>query len=162
MKPVTETRQFDDRGGKETNRKKPKSTLLMMTFWMGMAVAVSGQDTRHLRMWPHYSAEQGSRVIVIRDFGKLPLDELARRIGIEEAVAISFQLQREEEARREMKKIKAAQQQDLELRKKVVELVNTSYKLHERLNDPSVIHADTPELAKRCEKLAKAIKKLLP
>ena len=144
MKPVTETRQFDDSGGKETNRKKPKSTLLMMTFWMGMAVAVSGQDARHLRMWTHYS------------------DQLARRIGIEEVLAISFQLEREQEARREMERIKAAQQQDLELRKKVVELVNTSYKLHERLNDPSVIHADTPELAKRCEKLAKAIKKLLP
>ena len=87
--------------------------------------------------------------------------KFAQRYGIQAASDLSFQLEREEQARREMAKIKAAQRRDRELQQKVVELANTSYKLYERLNDPSVIHADTPELAKRCEKLAKAIKKLL-
>ena len=42
-----------------------------------------------------------------------------------------------------------------------LELAKTSLELYQRFDDPSKIHADTPQLAKKCEELAKAIKKLL-
>ncbi len=87
--------------------------------------------------------------------------KFAQRYGIQAAVDLSFQLEREEQARREMAKIKAAQRRDRELHKKVAELATTSLKLYQRFSNPTVIHADTPELASRCEKLAKAIKRLV-
>ncbi len=149
MKPATQTRRFDCRDRKETHRKKRKSMLFMATLWLGMAVAVLGQDTEDL-IRPGLSHTQN-----------IDWHKFAQRYGIQAAVDLSIQLELEEQARREMAKIKAAQRRDRELQQKVVELANTSYKLYERLSDPSVIHADTPELAKRCEKLAKAIKKLL-
>ena len=123
--------------------------LFMATLWLGMAVAVFAQDTED---W----IQPGLPHPQLIDWHKF-----AQRYGIHEAVNLSFQLEREEQARREMAKIKAAQRRDRELQQKVVELANTSCKLYERLSNPSVIHADTPDLAKRCEQLAKDIKRLL-
>ncbi len=93
--------------------------------------------------------------------GELPLHEIAKRYGINAAVRLQMNLDRAEEVRREVEKIKAAQWRDRELRKKVAELANTSLKLYQRFSNPTVVHTDTPELAKKCEKLAKDIKKLL-
>ena len=92
---------------------------------------------------------------------EMPLNELVRRYGITEAVKISIQLQQQEDNRREMERIKKAQQRDQELREKVAELAKTSLQLYQRFDNPSESHADTPQLAKKCEELAKAIKKLL-
>ena len=158
MKPITQTRRFDCRDRKGTHRKKRKSMLFMATLWLGMAVAVFAQD-RDDRIRPGLSHTQNP--LQLHSQRSQLLHEIEQRYGSLAAVEMSFQLEREDEARREMAKIKAAQRRDRELRTKVVELANTSYKLYERLSDPSVIHADTPELAKRCEKLAKDIKKLL-
>jgi len=158
VKPITQTRRFDCRDRKETPRKKQKSMLFMATLWLGMAVAVFAQD-RDDRTPPGLLHTQNP--FQLHSQRSQLLEKIKQRYGIWEALEMLHQLEREEEARREMAKIKAAQRRDRELRTKVVELANTSYKLYERLSDPSVIHADTPELAKRCEKLVKAIKKLL-
>jgi len=123
--------------------------LLMATLWLGMAVAVLGQDADD-RIPPGLSHTQN-----------IDWHEVAQRYGIAEAVHISFQLQEEEVARREMEQVKEAQRRDRELHKKVAELAGTSLKLYQRFSNPTVIHADTPELAKRCEQLAKDIKRLL-
>ncbi len=132
--------------------------LLMVTLWLGMAVAVLGQD-RDGRTPPGPLHTQNP--YQLHSQRSQLLEKIKQRYGTFVALEMLHQLEREEEARREMAKIKAAQRRDRELRTKVVELANTSYKLYERLSNPSVIHAETPELAKRCEKLAKAIKKLL-
>jgi len=122
VKPVTQTRRFDYRDRRETNREKPKSMLLMVTLWLGMAVAVLGQDTDDRIIRPGLSHTQN-----------IDWHKFAQRYGIQAAVDLSFQLEREEQARREMAKIEAAQRRDRELQQKVVELANTSYKLYERL-----------------------------
>jgi len=136
----------------KSHREREKKVLLVgsLVVWVAMTVAAFGQD-------------RGNWTLLNNSYPVDPfsLHELAQRYGIDEAVHMSFQLQEEEEARREMEQVKAAQRRDRELHKKVAELADTSLKLYQRLSDPSVIHADTPELAKRCEKLAKAIKKLL-
>ncbi len=108
MKPVTQTRRFDYRDRRETNREKPKSMLLMVTLWLGMAVAVLGQDADD-RIPPGLSHTQN-----------IDWHEVAQRYGIAEAVHISFQLQEEEVARREMEQVKEAQRRDRELQQKVV------------------------------------------
>ncbi|MDA2928275.1 hypothetical protein MYX78_13790 [Acidobacteria bacterium AH-259-G07] len=152
MKPLTQTRR-SDAARKGSNGQKPKSMFLMallIPLLLGMTVAVFGQNRRYFT-----PAEYA------QPLDPFPLREMARRYGVGEALEMYFQLQREEEARREMEQVREAQRRDRELRKKVVELVNTSYKLHQRLSNPSVIHADAPELARTCEKLAKAIKKLM-
>ena len=91
----------------------------------------------------------------------LSIHEMAQRYGITDAVEFSFQLEEQEEARREMVRIMRAQQRDRELREKIAELARTSIKLYQRFDNPAETHADTPQLAKKCEELAKAIKKLL-
>ncbi len=93
--------------------------------------------------------------------GALPLHLLAQRYGVTEAIKISFQLQQQEDDRREMERIKEAQRRDRELREKVAELAKTSLQLYQLFDGSSKLHADTPQLAKKCEELAKAIKKLL-
>ncbi|MCZ6876504.1 MAG: hypothetical protein O7G29_00010 [Acidobacteria bacterium] len=40
-------------------------------------------------------------------------------------------------------------------------MARTSIKLYQRFDNPSELHADSPQLAKKCEELARAIKKLL-
>ncbi len=140
----------------EAHRKMESKVLLVVSLillFVGLSGAVLGQNISEFRTF--------SNGIPIPIRGELPLREIAKRYGINEAIELALELDRAEEVRREMAKIKAAQRRDQELQQKVVELANTSYKLYERLSNPSVIHADTPELAKRCEKLAKAIKKLL-
>jgi len=136
----------------KSHREREKKVLLVgsLVVWVAMTVAAFGQDRGNWTLLNNSYPE---------DF--ISLHELAQRYGIEEVVHMSLQIQEEEVARREMEQVKEAQRRDRELQQKVVELANTSYKLYERLSNPSVIHADTPELAKRCEQLAKAIKKLL-
>ncbi len=144
----------------EAHRKKEKTIVLMVSLillMVGMTAAVLGQSTSQLQ----YSAEYGSEGISIPISGELPLAEIARRYGVFEALRLGFELDRAEEARREEAKIKAAKRRDEELRKKVAELAITSFQLHQRLNNPREFHADTPELASRCEKLAKAIRRLV-
>ena len=140
----------------EARRKMEKKVLLVASLFLlfvGMGVAVLGQDTSQFRIF--------SDEILIPMSGELPLHEIAKRYGVKEAVELGMNLARAEEARREMAKIKAAQWRDRELRKKVTELANASLKLYQRFSNPTVVHTDTPELAKKCEKLAKDIKKLL-
>ncbi len=134
-------------------RKKPKLFLLMVAlflFLVGMTVTVRAQEMRHFTS-PEFS----------RPARGLSIREIAQRYGVTDAIEFYRQLQEEEDARREMEKIKRAQQRDRELREKITELARTSIKLYQRFDNPSEIHADTPQLAKRCEELAKAIKKLL-
>ncbi len=122
----------------------------MATLWLGMAVAVFAQDTEDRMIRPGLPHTQN-----------IDWHKFAQRYGIQAAVDLSFQLQEEEVARREMEQVKEAQRRDRELHKKVAELAGTSLKLYQRFSNPTVIHADTPELAKRCEQLAKDIKRLL-
>ncbi len=136
-----------------THRKKSKLPFLMAGLFlvlMGMTVTVRAQEKRHFTSSEFSQPARG-----------LSIHEIAQRYGVTDAVAFSFQLQEEEEARREMERIKRAQQRDRELREKVRELARTSIKLYQRFDNPSETHADTPQLAKKCEELAKAIKKLL-
>jgi len=140
----------------EAHRKMEKKVLLvacLFLLFVGMSVAVLGQNTSQFRSF--------RREIPIPMSGELPLPEIARRYGIKEAVELQEKLDRAEEARREMAMIMAAQRRDQELRKKVAELANASLQLYQRFSNPTVVHIDTPELAKKCEKLAKDIKKLL-
>ena len=142
----------------EAHRKREKTIVLMVSLillMVGMTAAVLGQSTSQFR----YSAEHGSEMLFIPT-QRQPRPHIAG-YGIAEAAELPFALDRAEEARREKAKIKAAQRRDEELRKKVTELASTSLKLYQRFSDPTVIHADTPELASRCEKLAKAIKRLV-
>lgn len=125
-------------------------TAALFPILVGITVAGFSEDT------PYWTSPQYSRSPDL-----LPLHEIAQRYGIAEALAISLQLDRAAAARRELEKLREAQRRDRELRKKVAELANTSYKLYQRLNNPSEIHADTGELAKQCEKLSKAIRGLL-
>ena len=139
--------------GRGIHRKRSKMPLLMaglFLFLMEMTVTVRAQEGSH------FTSSEFSRPV-----RRLSIHEMARHYGISEAVEFSFQLEQAEETRREIEKIKRAQQRDRELREKITELARTSIKLYQRLDNPSEIHADTPQLAKKCEELAKAIKKLL-
>jgi len=140
-------------GDRKTTRTKPKSALvtaILLSLLVGVTVSVVAQEKRYFTPAEYsYPSEE------------LPLNELVRRYGVTEAVEISFQLQQQEDDRREMERIKEAQRRDRELREKVAELAKTSLQLYQRFDNPSEIHADTPQLAKKCEELAKAIKKLL-
>jgi len=136
-----------------SHREREKKVLLvgsLVVLWVAMTVAAFGQDRRN------WSLLNNSYPI-----DPFSLHELAQRYGIMEAVHMSFQLQEEEVARREMERLKEAQRRDRELHKKVAELATTSLKLYQRFSNPTVIHADTPDLAKRCEQLAQDIKRLL-
>ena len=108
---------------------------------------------------------QGRRRFTSSEFSRpapgLSIHEMAQRYGIADAVELSRQLEEQEDTRREMERIMRAQRRDRELREKVTELARTSIKLYQRFDNPTETHADTPQLAKKCEELAKAIKKLL-
>ncbi len=137
----------------KTSRTKSGSLLVtasLLLLLMGMTVTVRAQERRYFT-----PAEYDHLT------GALPLHLLAQRYGVTEAIKISFQLQQQEDDRREMERIKKAQQRDQELREKVTKLANTSLELYQRFNNPSETHADTPRLAKKCEELAKAVRKLL-
>ncbi|MCZ6485600.1 MAG: hypothetical protein O6826_07885 [Acidobacteria bacterium] len=58
----------------------------------------------------------------------------------------------------EVEKITETQERDRELREKVAELAKTSFNLYQQLGSKSEVNADTPQLAKKCEELAKAIR----
>ena len=134
-------------------RKKPTLLLLMAAlffFLVGMTVTVRAQERRHFTAAEFSHPARG-----------LSIHEIAQRYGITDAIEFSRQLQEEEDARQEMERIRRVQQRDRELREKITELARTSIKLYQRFDNPSEIHADTPQLAKKCEELAKAIKKLL-
>ena len=135
------------------HRKKSKLPLLMaglFLFLVEMTVTVRAQEMHE------YTSSEFARPVRY-----LAIHKIAQRYGIAEAIEFSFRLQEEEEARREKERIKEAQRRDRELREKVAELAKTSLQLYQRFDGPSEIHADTPQLAKKCEELAKAIKKLL-
>ncbi len=135
------------------HRKKSKLPLLMVGLFlvlMEMTVIVRAQERGHFTP-PEFSQP-------VRGFS---IQEMAQRYGITEAIAFSQQFAEEEDARWEAERIRRAQRRDRELREKVAELARTSIKLYQRFDNPSEIHADTPQLAKKCEELAKAIKKLL-
>ncbi len=137
----------------KTNPAKLKLMLVaapLLLFLVEMTVTVHAQERRH------FTTSEFSRPVQ-----EMSIDEMARRYGIIDAVQFSFRLEQEEEARREMERIIRAQQRDRELREKVAELARTSIKLYQRFDNPSETHADTPQLVKKCEDLAKAIKKLL-
>ncbi len=140
-------------GDRKTTRTKPKSALvtgILLSLLVGVTVSVVAQEKRY------FTPAEYSQPI-----GALPLHLLAQRYGIIDAIEFSHQLREEEESRREMERIKKAQQRDQELREKVTKLANTSLELYQRFNNPSETHADTPRLAKKCEELAKAVRKLL-
>ncbi len=140
----------------EAHRKmemKVLSVACLFLLFVGMSVAVLGQNTSEIRSF--------REEIPIPMSGYLPLHHIAKRYGINEAVEMAQELDRTEEARREIAKIKAAQWRDRERRKKVAELANASLELYQRFSNPTVVHTDTPELAKKCEKLAKDIKRFL-
>jgi hypothetical protein len=140
-------------GDRKTTRTKPKSALvtaILLSLLMGMTVTVRAQERRHFTP-PEFS--QPAR--------GLSIHEIAQRYGIIEAIEFSLRLQQQEDDRREMERIKEAQRRDRELREKVAELAKTSLQLYQRFNNPSEIHADTPQLAKKCEELSKAVRRLL-
>ena len=116
---------------------------------VGATVTVQAQES-------HFTSSEFSRPVQ-----EMSIDELARRYGIIEAIEFSLRLQQQEDDRREMERIKEAQRRDRELREKVKELAQTSLELYQRFNNPSEIHADTPQLAKKCEELSKAVRRLL-
>jgi hypothetical protein len=135
------------------HRAKSKLPLLMVGLFLvfvEMTVTARAQETHH------FTSSELSRPV--RD---LSIHELAQRYGIVDAIEFSRQLEEAEDARRERERIRIAQQRDRELREKIAELARTSIKLYQRFGNPSEIHADTPQLAKKCEELARAIKKLL-
>ncbi len=151
MKPRIQARHSQSGDRKRTTQARwllLTSSLLLLL--MGMPVTVVAEER------PFFTAQH-----YLEPTGVLPLHLLARRYGVTEAVNLSFQAQAQEQARREMARLKEAQRRDEELRKKVTELAQTSLQLYQRFADPSKVYADTPQLAKRCEELAQAIKKLL-
>jgi len=58
----------------------------------------------------------------------------------------------------EVAKITRSQERDRELREKVAELAKTSFDLYQQLESGSEVNGDTPQLAKKCEELAKNIR----
>lgn len=69
-------------------------------------------------------------------------------------------LAQERQARLELQKKLDEEKRSHELRGKVEKLLQTSYKLKQRLNNPFVLHADSAKLARECEELVTEIKKL--
>ena len=135
------------------HRRKSKLPLLMVGLFLvflEMTVSARAQGDHH------FTSSELSRPLP-----DLSIHELAQRYGITDAIAFSRQLAEEEDARRERERMRIAQRRDRELREKITELARTSIKLYQRFDNPSEIHADSPQLAKKCEELAKAIKKLL-
>ena len=135
------------------HRAKSKLPLLMVGLFLvfvEMTVTARAQETHH------FTSSELSHPL--RD---LSIHELAQRYGIADAIEISRQLEEERDARRERERIRIAQQRDRELREKITELARTSIKLYHRFDNPSEVHADSPQLAKKCEELTRAIKKLL-
>ena len=133
--------------------KKSKLPLLMTGLFlvlMGMTVTAGAQERRN------FTSSEFSQPAP-----EWSIHDLAQRYGVNEAIEFSLRLQEQEDARRETERMRRAQQRDRELREKIAELARTSIKLYQRFDNPSEIHADTPQLAKKCEELAKAIKKLL-
>ena len=135
---------------KREHSNSPLLVLVLVSLLAGMNATLSAQDDRY-----------GTRRQFDHPAYAFSLPELARRYGVGPALEIYFQHQRQEEERREMELVQEARRREVELRKRIVELLSTSHKLYESLKNPSTIHADAPELAKKCEKLAKAVKKLL-
>ena len=136
-----------------SHQKKSKLLLLMVGLFLvfvEMTVTARAQETHH------FTSSELARPV--RD---LSIHELAQRYGIADAIEISRQLEEEREVRRERERIRIAQQRDRELREKITELARTSIKLYQRFDNPSEVHADSPQLAKKCEELARDIKKLL-
>ncbi len=110
--------------------------LLMATLpllLVEMTGTVRAQERRHFTSPEFSRPERG-----------LSIHEMAQRYGITDAVEFSFQLEEQEEARREMVRILRAQQRDRELREKIAELARTSIKLYQRFDNPAETHADTP------------------
>ncbi len=139
--------------GSAIHRSKSKLPLLMVGLFLvfvEMTVSARAQETHH------FTSSELSRPVQ-----DLSIHELAQRYGIVDAIEFSRQLEAEKDAHRERERIRIAQQRDRELREKITELARTSIKLYQRFDNPSEIHADTPQLAQKCEELAKAIKKLL-
>ncbi len=133
--------------------KKSKLPLLMVGLFLvcvEMTVTARAQETHHFTSSEFSSPVRG-----------LSIHELAQRYGIIDAIEFSRQSEEREDARRERERIRIAQQRDRELREKITELARTSIKLYQRFDNPSEVHADSPQLAKKCEELARAIKKLL-
>jgi len=140
-------------GDRKTARTKSGSllvTAILLSLLVGLTVTIRAQERRYFTPAEYSHPARG-----------LSIHEIAQRYGVAEAIEFSFQLQQQEDDRREMERIKEAQRRDRELREKVAELAKTSLQLYQRFDGPSKIHADTPQLAKKCEELAKAIKKLL-
>jgi len=140
-------------GDRKTARTKSGSllvTAILLSLLVGMTVTIRAQERRYFTPAEYSHPGRG-----------LSIHEIAQRYGVAEAIEFSFQLQQQEDDRREMERIKEAQRRDRELREKVAELAKTSLQLYQRFDNPSETHADTPQLAKKCEELAKAIKKLL-
>ena len=135
------------------HRAKSKLPLLMVGLFL---VFVEMTVTARAQRTHHFTSSELSRPV--RD---LSIHELAQRYGIADAIEISRQLEEERDARRERERIRIAQQRDRELREKITELARTSIKLYQRFDNPSEVHADSPQLAKKCEELARDIKKLL-
>ena len=153
MKPRIQARHSHNDDRKRGHRTKARWLLLtssLLLLLMGMPVTVVAREK------PSFTPAEFSQPT-----REMSLHLLARRYGVTEAVNLSFQAQAREQARREMARLKEAQRRDEELRKKVAELAQTSLQLYQRFSDPSKVYADTPQLAKRCEELAQAIKKLL-
>ncbi|MBI4444719.1 MAG: hypothetical protein HY645_02320 [Acidobacteria bacterium] len=67
-----------------------------------------------------------------------------------------------EQARLELQRKVQEEEKNHQLRDKVELLIQTSSKLHQRLNNPFILEADTPKLARECERLIEDIKKLMP
>ncbi len=136
-----------------SHQKKSKLLLLMVGLFLvfvEMTVTARAQEMHHCT-----SSELGRPV---RD---LSIHELAQRYGIADAIEFFRQMEAEKDAHRERERIRIAQQRDRELREKITELARTSIKLYQRFDNPSEVHADSPQLAKKCEELARDIKKLL-
>jgi predicted membrane-bound mannosyltransferase len=136
-----------------SHRKKSKLLLLMVGLFLvfvEMTVTARAQETHH------FTSSELARPV--RD---LSIHELAQRYGIVDAIEFSRQMEAEKDAHRERERIRIAQQRDRELREKITELARTSIKLYQRFDNPSEVHADSPQLAKKCEELARDIKKLL-
>ncbi len=140
-------------GDRKTTRTKSTSllvTAILPLLLVGVTVSVVAQERRYFTPAEYSHPARG-----------FSIHEIAQRNGVAEAIEFSFQLQQQEDDRQEMERIKEAQRRDRELREKVKELAQTSLELYQRFNNPSEIHADTPQLAKKCEELSKAVRRLL-
>lgn len=69
--------------------------------------------------------------------------------------------QQREQVREQQRAFEEAARRSKELQDRIAELVETSQALQQSLENPQVLRADVPKLAKKCETLSKAIKRLL-